>query len=283
MVLDSQGHILTNNHVVTLDDNTTATSVTVDLPDGKSVPATVVGTDPQTDLAVLQVGSADRSGLQPIQWADPSSIAVGEQVVAIGYALDLGGAPTVTTGVVSAVNRSIPEQNAEISGAIQTDAAVNPGNSGGPLLDLDGKVIAVNTAGLTGTTDQPVQGLNFGIGVGTAQPTAQALIAQGHVTRGYLGVAVTDVTPDLAQANDLGVHAGAGIGQVTSGAPADQAGLQAGDVITKVGDVSIASTGDLTNALTKYGPGEKVTVTYERGQAEHTATITVGQRPASAG
>jgi S1-C subfamily serine protease len=281
MVLDNQGHILTNNHVVTLESNTPAQSVSVDLPNGKTAPATIVGTDPQTDLAVIQIGSSDRSGLQPIQWADPNSIIVGEQVVAIGYALDLGGAPTVTTGVVSGINRSIQETAATISGSIQTDAAINPGNSGGPLLDLSGKVIGVTTAGLAGTSQQPVQGLNFAISSQTAQPVAQALVSQGHVTRGYMGVALTDVTPELAQANNLGVNSGAGIGQVTAGSPAAQAGLQPGDVITKVGDVTINNTGDLTNALTKYGPGQKAPITYYRGKNQSTTTITFGQQPSN--
>jgi S1-C subfamily serine protease len=283
MVLDSQGHILTNNHVVTLGNATSTTSVNVDLPDGKTVSANVVGTDPQTDLAVIQVGSADRGGIEPIQWADPNSIVVGEQVVGIGYALDLGGAPTVTMGIVSAINRSIPEQDATISGAIQTDAAINEGNSGGPLLDLSGKVLGVNTAGLVGTPTQPAQGLNFAISVQTARPVVQSLISQGHVTRGYMGVAVTDVTPDMAQANDLGVKSGAGVGQVTSGSPADQAGLKPGDIIIKVGDVSITNTGDLTSALSKYGPGQKVPVTYYRNKNQQTSTMTLGQRPAGGG
>jgi S1-C subfamily serine protease len=280
-VLDTNGHILTNNHVVTLDNSTTASSVSVTLPNGKTVQANVVGTDPQTDLAVIQVGASDRAGLQPIQWENPQNIVIGEEVVAIGYALDLGGAPTVTTGVVSAIDRSIPETDATISGAIQTDASINPGNSGGPLIDLNGKVVGINTAGLVGTPNQPAQGINFAISSQTAQPVAAALISQGHVTRGYMGVAVTDVTPDLAQANNLGVDHGAGIGEVTQGSPAAQAGLQPGDVITQVGDVPINNTGDLTNALTKYGPGQKVPVTFYRGNKQQTTSITLGTRPSS--
>jgi len=219
--------------------------------------------------------------LEPAQWADSNSIIVGEPVVAVGYALDLGGAPTVTTGVVSGVNRTIDEQTGTISGSIQTDAAINPGNSGGPLFDQNGKVIGVNTAGLTGTAEQPASGLNFAISAQTAQPVVQALISQGHVTRGYLGVAVTDVTPQLAQANNLGVNQGAGIGQVTAGSPASQAGLQAGDVISKVGNVAITNTGDLTTALTQYGPGQKVPVSYERGGNSATTTVTLGQAPST--
>ena len=279
MVLDTQGHILTNNHVVTLETSNPAQTLKVDLPDGKTVDAKLVGNDPQTDLAVIQVSSSDASGLKPIQWADASTILVGEPVVAIGYALNLGGAPTVTTGVVSGINRSINETAATISGAIQTDAAINPGNSGGPLLDLNDAVVGVNTAGLSGTTQQPVQGLNFAISAQTAQPVAQALIAQGHVTRGYMGVGVTDITQQLAQSNNLGVDHGAGIGQVASGSPAAQAGLQPGDVITKLGDVAINNTGDLTTALAKYGPGTKVAVTYYRGGSQKTTDITLGQRP----
>lgn len=283
MVLDRQGHILTNNHVVTLEGGNVARIVSVDLPSGKTVPASVSGTDPQTDLAVIQVGSDDRGGLAPIQWADPNSILVGEEAVAIGYALNLGGAPTVTTGVVSAIDRTIPESDATISGAIQTDAAINPGNSGGPLFDLNGKVIGVNTAGLAGSLQQPVQGLNFAISVQTAQPVVQALISKGHVTRGYMGVMVTDVTPAIAQANNLGSNAGAGIGQVTSGSPADQAGLRAGDVLTKVGDLAIKSTGDLAIALTTYGPGRNVPLVYYRGKNQQTTTITLGQPTAGDG
>jgi serine protease Do len=266
---------------VTLETGSTAQSVSVALPNGKSVPANVVGTDPQTDLAVLQVSESDGSGLSPVKWADSSAIVVGEQVVAIGYALNLGSAPTVTTGVVSALDRSIPEPGATISGAIQTDAAVNPGNSGGPLLDLSGNVIGVTTAGLTGTSDTPVQGVNFAISSQVAQPIVQALIGQGHVTRGYLGVEVTDVTPQLAKAAGIGVDHGAGVGQVQSGAPADQAGLKAGDVILKVGDMNINNTGDLTNALTRYGPNQKVSVAYARGNNQTTAMVTLGQRPAA--
>jgi S1-C subfamily serine protease len=279
MVLDDQGHILTNNHVVTLESSSPAQSLTVDLPTGKTVPATLVGTDPLTDLAVIQVGSGDRSSLKPIQWANPTSIAVGEGSVAIGYALDLGGAPTVTVGVVSATKRTIPETDATISGAIQTDTAINPGNSGGPLLDLSGKVIGVNTAGLVGSPQQPAQGINFAVSVETAQPVSQALISQGRVTRGFLGVSVTDITPQLAKSANLGVNQGAGVEQVTPGSPAAQAGLQPGDVITKVGDTPIADTGDLTIALTKNGPGTKVTVVYNRNGSQQTADVTLGQRP----
>lgn len=176
VLLDTQGHILTNDHVITLDGASGRTTVTVGLPSGENLPASVVGEDAATDLAVLQVSAGDVAGLTPIQWADRGSVEVGETVVAIGYALDLGGEPTVTSGVVSALNRTIEEQNARIGGAIQTDAAVNPGNSGGPLLDASGKVIGINTAGLTGSAQQPAEGINFAIPAQTAQAVASRLI-----------------------------------------------------------------------------------------------------------
>ena len=279
IILDSQGHILTNNHVVTLESSSLASSISVDMPNGKTVTAKVVGQDPETDLAVIQVNSSDLSGAKPAQWAEPNSIQVGEPVVAIGYALDLGGDPTVTTGVVSATERQIQEQQ-PISGAIQTDAPINPGNSGGPLVDLNARVIGVNTAGLTGTVGQPVQGINFAISVATAKPVSDALIAHGKVTRGFMGVGVRNMTPELAQTNNLGVNHGALVGQVTSGSPADQAGLKPGDVIVKIGNTNVNNTGDLTNALMSNPPGSKTQVTYYRGKTQHTADITVAQRPA---
>ena len=281
ILLDSQGHILTNNHVVTLESPSPASSIKVTLANGKTVSAKLVGQDPQTDLAVIQVSASDVSGLKPVQWANNDSIVVGEPVVAIGYALDLGGEPTVTTGVVSATNRAISEQTTEISGAVQTDAAINPGNSGGPLLDMNSQVIGINTAGLAGTPSQPVQGVNFAISVATAKPVADTLISKGSVTRGYLGVGVISVTSELQQANSLPVDHGAGIGPVTSGSPAAQAGLQSGDIIVKLGSVAINSTGDLTTALTQYGPGSKQQITFYRGKNQMTASITIGSRPST--
>jgi putative serine protease PepD len=278
ILLDNQGDILTNDHVITLDGSGAAASIQVALANGKTDSATVVGEDPATDLAVIKVNAADVSGLTPITWADPNSIQVGEPVVAIGYALDLGGEPTVTSGVVSAVNREIDEQSATISGAVQTDAAINPGNSGGPLLNDQGQVIGINTAGLEGTASVPAQGINFAISVQTAKSVSEALIKDGKVDRGYMGITVATVTPQDAQANGLPVSQGAGIEQVTSGSPAAQAGLQAGDVIVKVGDVTITNTGDLSTALMQYGPGTKVPVTFYRGSSQQTVQLTLGSR-----
>jgi len=280
ILLDTQGHILTNNHVVTLESSTPANSITVTLANGRTAPAKLLGRDEQTDLAVIQVDASQLPGTGPLQFADPGSVKVGEPVVAVGYALDLAGDPTVTSGIVSAVNRAIDEPSATISGAIQTDTAINPGNSGGPLVDLSGHVIGINAAGLTGTPDQPAQGLNFAISAATAKPVADALISKGQVTRGYMGVQVTNVTPQLAQDNSLAVKSGAGVADVASGSPAAQAGLRMGDIITKVGSTTIQNLGDLTTALTENGPGTKVPVIYYRDNNQQTATVTLGTRPA---
>jgi putative serine protease PepD len=279
VLLDNQGNILTNNHVVTLGGNSTAGSIHVTFSNGKTAPAQVVGQDPATDLAVIRVDAGSVAGLTPIKWADPSTLQVGEPVVAIGYALALGGDPTVTTGVVSAVNRQIDEQTTSISGAVQTDAAINPGNSGGPLLDASGQVIGINTAGLTGTADQPAVGINFAISAQTAVPVVQSLVNGGSVTRGYLGVSVGSADAQSTASGRAGAAQGALVGQVSDGSPAAQAGLQAGDVIVKLGDVTITNPSDLTTALTRYAPGTKVGVSYARGGTQHTAQITVGQRP----
>jgi serine protease Do len=148
VIIDTAGHIITNNHVVRAGGDTIANTITVTLSNGSKVPATVVGTDPQTDLAVIKISS---TGLTPAVLGDVSSLPVGSDVVAIGYALDLEGDPTVTRGVISAKGRTIQEQTVSINDAIQTDAGINPGNSGGPLVDTQGRVIGINTAIIQGS------------------------------------------------------------------------------------------------------------------------------------
>ncbi|MGD9893532.1 MAG: S1C family serine protease, partial [Dehalococcoidia bacterium] len=256
-IIDPRGYIVTNNHVVTLGTDTPATQFQVGLDDGRMVPATLVGRDARSDLAVLKI---EAQNLQALEWATPESIAVGEEVLAIGFPLDLGRSPTVTNGVVSAKDRVINETieidgqpyRIDISGAIQTDAAINPGNSGGPLVDLDGRVVGVNTAGLVVVSGQPVQGIFFAVSSQVAQPITEALIESGNVERGYLGVQVVTVDRETARANGLTVESGAAIVSAEPGSPAARAGMQAGDVITKIGDMAVANTGDLTRGLFDY-------------------------------
>jgi S1-C subfamily serine protease len=178
-VIDPRGFIVTNAHVLTLDNGQVAPRLQVQVWDGRHYDAALAGTDPSTDLAVLRIAATD---LPALRFADPASIRVGQTVVAIGYALNLGSTPTVTLGVISAKDRVIEEDSTRISGAIQTDAAINPGNSGGPLLNMRGEVVGINTAGLSGGT-QPVQGIFFAISAQVARPVVERLITNSRVER----------------------------------------------------------------------------------------------------
>lgn len=285
IVLDADGHILTNDHVVTADSDKVADSITVDLPTGKSAPATLVGRDQNSDLAVLQVKSSD---LTPVTFAPSGSTEVGEPVLAIGYALDIVGTPTVTSGVVSALNRAFPEtiqsssgaSQIMISDAIQTDAAVNLGNSGGPLVNLKGEVVGINTAGLLGGESQ---GIFFAISADDARPIVQSLITKGKVDRGYIGITTQTITEEAAREQDLPVTSGIAIVDVQSGTPADKAGLKPGDIIVKINDYDIHNTGDLQQALAQDPPSTKVTIAYYRGRDQHSLDLTLSSRPDSSG
>jgi serine protease Do len=276
VIIDEEGHIVTNNHVVRIGGAEIAGQITVSLSDGRTADAEVVGTDPQTDLAVLKV---DVTGLTPAELGDASSLQVGEDVVAIGYALGLEGEPTVSRGVVSAKNRTIEEtiegQSISINDAIQTDASINPGNSGGPLVDEEGLVVGINTAIIQGA-----QNIGFSISIDLAKPIIQELIESGRVNRGFLGVSLTDITPSLARNLDLPVDEGVGIVQVVAGSPADDAGLQSDDIIVGIEDEEVGNTGDLLEALRRYQAGETVTVRYYRDGTQREADVTLAAQQA---
>ncbi|MGI8549523.1 MAG: S1C family serine protease [Dehalococcoidia bacterium] len=275
VILDADGHILTNNHVVTLDGQQAANNLKVVLADGRSLDAKVVGQDSRTDLAVVQV---DAKNLTPAKFAPSGTTEVGEPVLAIGYALNISGTPTVTSGVVSALDRTIPENTTAIPGAIQTDAPINPGNSGGPLLNLRGEVIGINTAGRS-----DAQGIFFAISSDVAQPVVRDLIGKGKVDRGYLGITTVSVTPEVAQSKSLPVANGVLIDSVQSATPADKAGLKQGDVIVKIGNYDVHNTGDLQNALAENPPNSKVAVDYYRGKDKKSTDVTLGTRPDNLG
>jgi serine protease Do len=270
VIIDQEGHIVTNDHVVRLDSGL-ASRVTVTLSDDRTVTAEIVGTDAPTDLAVLKI---DATNLTPATLGNVSDLQVGEQVVAIGYALDLPGGPTVTQGVVSAKGRVIQEAPYSISDAIQTDASINPGNSGGPLVDDHGEVVGIDTAIIA-----QAQNIGFAISIDLAKPLVQDIIQKGFVSRGFLGVNVVDVTPSVAASFNLPVDRGIGVATVTSGSPADKAGLRVNDIIVRLGDVTINSSGDLLQALTKYQAGDKITVVFYRGSQQQEAEVTLTQRP----
>jgi serine protease Do len=275
VVLDTDGHVLTNNHVVTLESNAVASNLQVVLSDGRSINAKVVGRDPGTDLAVLQISAQN---LTPAKFAPTGSEEVGEPVLAIGYALNMQGTPTVTSGVISALDRVIPENTTSISGAIQTDAPINPGNSGGPLINLAGQVVGINTAGQSNT-----QGIFFAISSDVVGPVVKDLMANGKINRGFIGIQTHTATPDEAKAQSLAVDTGAYIDGVQAGTPAEKAGLRAGDILVQVASHDIHNTGDLQQALIDQPPGTKVSVTYYRGSDKKTADLTLTTRPDNLG
>ncbi|HEY8745274.1 MAG TPA: trypsin-like peptidase domain-containing protein, partial [Chloroflexota bacterium] len=292
IVLDNQGHILTNDHVVA-----GAQKLVVTLSNGsKEYPATLVGGDARSDLAVIQVSGAN---IPPLALGDSSKLQVGQWVIAIGNALALPGGPTVTAGVVSALNRTVQEPgqpsssnpNAQSAAggpflfdAIQTDAPINPGNSGGPLVDLNGDVVGINTLG-AGQAEPGVQseGIGFAISINTAKKIANQLIAQGHITYAFLGVGTMDNTPALAAQYGLPNVPGAAVLSVATGSPAAQAGIASKDVITAIGNTQIASTSDVQLALTFAKPGDKVSVSWVQAGTNQkvTKTVTLAQAPAA--
>jgi putative serine protease PepD len=286
VVISSDGQILTNNHVVAEAANGGDLSVTFS--DGTEADAEILGRDPATDLAVIQAQDVD--GLTPATLGSSDDLNVGDTVLAIGSPLGLDG--SVTSGIVSALDRSITLSNASpespfgdndepqatpsaVIDAIQTDAAINPGNSGGVLINADGEVVGINTAiaSLAGGGAFNSQSGNIGVGfaipIDTARSIAEQLVEDGEVTHAYLGVRIGD-----AEAG-----AGAVIGGVEPGQPAAEAGLEEGDVITRVDDRDIANGSDLTSAIRSYEPGDTVTITYTRDGDESTVDVTLGELP----
>jgi putative serine protease PepD len=257
-VYDTNGHVITNQHVV---DG--ATSVRVTFWNGKTYSATVVGSDPSTDLAVLNV-DAPSSVLYPLTLADSDNVQVGDNVVAIGAPFGL--AETVTAGIVSALHRQMTSpNNFSIDDSIQTDAAINHGNSGGPLLDDQAHVIGVNAQieSDSGGSD----GVGFAIPSNTIKSIASQLISSGKAQHAFLGV-------------ELGSNTTAArVASVRSGTPAAKAGLRAGDVITSLGGTKVSSSDGLRAAINARKPGDKVTVTFTRNGTQHTVSLTLASRP----
>jgi len=270
VIIDKQGHIITNNHVVFLDGQRPAEKITVTLSDGRKYDARLVGGDRPTDLAVLKI---DADNLTAATLGDASQLEVGEDVVAIGHALNLPGGPTVTRGVVSAKDRLIQEDPYVIPGAIQTDAPINPGNSGGPLVNAYGEVVGITTQVIRGNAE----GLGFAIAIDTAKPIIQELISKGRVERGVLGATgLVNITSTIAQEFNLAVESGVGLGSVEGGSPADKAGLKRGDIIVRAAGQDIANSGDLLRVLTEHRSGEKVTVEYYRDGERKQTDVTLG-------
>jgi putative serine protease PepD len=277
VVLTEDGYVLTNNHVVAEGGN--ATSVQVRTSDGALYDATVVGTDPASDLAVLRLDDAE--DLTPATFADSEDVQVGDVAVAIGAPLGLSN--TVTDGIISATDRAVAtgstQDDATVIDALQTDAAINPGNSGGALVNGAGEVIGINTAiatvasGVPGAQSQSGNiGVGFAIPSNTAQRIAKEIIETGSATRAYLGVRAQNAT----EGQNENVGTGAEIVTVEPGSAAAEAGLQVGDVITAVGDRPVTTSTELTAAVRSQAPGETVELTVRRGDQTRTAEVTLG-------
>ena len=274
VIIDADGLIATNNHVIRVGGNPTgriASSITITLFDGRTASARVVGSDPPTDLAVLRI---DVAGLTAAELGSAVSVPVGADVVAIGFALDLAGDPTVTRGVVSA-KRTIQQPNINVAmpDAIQTDAGINPGNSGGPLVDDRGRVIGINTSIIAGA-----QNIGFAISVDLVKPITAELIQNGEVTRGFLGVGFEDVQPSQAAALGLPKAEGVAIISVVLDSPAAAAGFQPDDVIIGLAEIEIGNSGDLLEALRVHKTGERVIVRYYRAGDEQQVELTLSER-----
>ncbi|MGB5812136.1 MAG: trypsin-like peptidase domain-containing protein [Polyangiales bacterium] len=267
VILRSDGYILTNNHVVR-----EANRIDVTLQNDKRYPATLVGADPASDLAVLKI---DAKGLRAAEFASSQKARVGQFVMAIGspFGLDY----TVTTGVLSAKGRGGIGAN-EIEDYLQTDASINPGNSGGPLVDLNGDVLGINTM-IIGRGS----GIGFAIPSEIAQRVATQLIDGGTVKRAWLGVAFQEITPELASHFGGDFDGGALVSAVVEGGPGDTAGLQAGDIIVAVGDTKIHEGHDLLRTVLRHDVGERMTLSVRRGTKTLKIKLVTGERPGENG
>jgi S1-C subfamily serine protease len=272
VIFSDHGYVLTNNHVV---EGTTG--VQVALSNRRVVDAELVGTDPQTDLAVLKLAEADIAGLAVAILGDTDAMSVGDWVIAIGSPLGYEG--SVTVGVISATDRFIDLGDVVLHDMVQTDAAINPGNSGGPLLNLDGEVIGINTAIIRGSigNNQEAEGIGLSISMGTAIPVSNQLVDHGSVVRPKLGILILDVTPSIAASLGLLVEDGVLIESVVDGGPAQVAGLRADDVITHLDGVPVFTTSRVVRMiLTDYQIGDMVTVTVIRGVATMDFRVRLG-------
>ena len=272
VIFNANGWILTNHHVVA-DPGT----LTVQLADGRSFPATVYGTDTLTDLAIVKIAA---TGLPTATLGDSSTLQVGQTAIAVGD--PLGEYPgTVTTGVVSGIGRSISDTTSRLDDLIQTDAAINPGNSGGPLVDLSGAVIGIDTA-IAGSA----QGIGFAIPINVARPLTEQALAGAKLVRPWIGILYQSLNAGLAARNHLSVNAGAWItsggsgAAVQAGSPAASAGLRENDIITALDGTRVDTSHPLVELLAAHAPGSSVTLTVRRGTTDGAVNVTLSTRPA---
>ena len=267
VIVSENGYVLTNNHVIEGADE-----IQLALRDGRSAEATVVGTDPESDLAVLKI---DLNNLPAIAFSDSGDLRVGDVALAIGNPFGVG--QTVTMGIISATGRDRVGINT-FENFIQTDAAINPGNSGGALINPYGHLIGINTAIFSRSGGS--QGIGFAIPVTFAMDVMQQIIKTGHVVRGWLGIEVQDVTPELAESFGLKDNTGVIVAGILRNGPASNAGLKPGDVITHIGDNKIQDSRDVMTSIARMTPDTKVSIDILRRGKQMTLDAKVGVRPA---
>ncbi|UVW28952.1 Do family serine endopeptidase [Massilia sp. H6] len=266
VIVSGDGYILTNNHVVEGAD-----AIEVGLADGRKIAARIVGTDPETDLAVIRISARD---LPVMVLGDPERARVGDVVLAIGNPFGVG--QTVTLGIISALGRNNLHIN-HFENFIQTDAAINFGNSGGALVDTNGQLLGINSA-IYSQTGGSV-GIGFAIPVNTAKTVLDSIVQHGTVVRGWIGVESQDITPELARSFSLGRESGTIIAGVVRGGPAHRAGVQPGDILVAVGAKPVANTREMLNLIAQLEPGEQAQLRILRKNREATLDVTVGTRP----
>ncbi|MGB9666001.1 MAG: S1C family serine protease [Candidatus Cryosericum sp.] len=260
-IITPDGYILTNNHVVE-----SATKITVTLKDGRDFSGQVVGTDATSDVAVVKING---SNLPTVQLGDSSQLTVGQKVIAIGNPYGLS--QTVTTGVISALERNVQVSQTEtLVGVVQTDAAINPGNSGGPLVDLSGRVVGINTM-----IYQNAQGLGFSVSINTARKVYDAIIKNGKITWPALGIQGATLTSSIAQQYNLKISQGVYVVQVTSGSGAAAAGIKAGDVITAIDGKDMTTIDAVLSYIRSKSVGDTVSVVVNRAGATKTFSVTL--------
>lgn len=265
-IIDTEGYVLTNNHVVGGAEKISVTLWNGDVLDGK-----IVGTCVVHDTAVVKV---DQQNLSAAKLGDSNNLRVGQRVYAIGNPFGLAGGPSVTSGVISATNRTIESQRGLIENLVQTDAAINPGNSGGPLVDLEGQVIAINTAIIP-----YAQGIGFAIPINSAKNCTGEMIKNGISVRPWLGIVGLGVTEDIVRYYDLPIAHGVLITKVSDGSPAQRAGIIMGDIILRIGNLQVESIEDLLGETHKRKVGERVRIIiYRRGFEEH-FDVTLSRMP----
>jgi serine protease Do len=271
VIISDKGYILTNNHVIE-----GASEVNVILADGQSLTAHVVGADQYSDLAVLQIGGK-MPGVAAL--ANSDTLKPGETAIAIGSPLgDFKN--TVTVGVISATGRSLDTGNGyQLEGMIQTDAAINHGNSGGPLVDLTGSVIGINTLIVrnTNSSGDVAEGLGFAIPANTVQVVSSQIITKGYISRPYLGISLQAIDPDIASAYNLPVQWGVYVTRVDPGSPAEKAGIHRGDIITQIGTIALDGSHPYMNTLFNYTSGQTISLNVSRNSTSLQIKVTLGE------